>query len=212
MAPKTNGVDMSKTTIAAVAAILAIALAALVVTGCGSSDEPSSSQAESTDGAFLAEMISHHQSAIEMAKVAQKKADHPHIKQLADDIVAAQDAEIADMNEMHRRMFGESAMGADHGSLGLDDQMMGMSMSMESMQQLWSRREVQGMRANAMMSLMGLMTAVRVLPEDLYHRLMETDEMIPKGSIFQEIVDRFGVPSEYQPAPPDAMEHMMHGE
>ena len=26
-----------------------------------------------------------------------------------------------------------------------------------------------------------------------------------------EIVDRFGVPSEYQPAPPDAMDHMMHG-
>lgn len=125
---------MSKTTIAAVAAILATALGALVVSGCGSSDETTSSQAESTDGAFLAEMISHHQSAIEMAKVAQKKADHPQIKQLADDIVAAQDAEIADMNEMHRRMFGESAMGADHGSLGLDDPMMGMSMSMDSLE------------------------------------------------------------------------------
>ncbi|GIK83226.1 MAG: hypothetical protein BroJett024_43310 [Alphaproteobacteria bacterium] len=125
---------MSKTTVVAVAAVLAIAFGALAIAGCGNSDEESSSQAESTDGAFLTEMIPHHRSAIEMAKVAQKKADHLQIKQLADDIVAAQDTEIAEMNEMHQRMFGESAMGADHGNLGLDDQMMGMSMRMDSLE------------------------------------------------------------------------------
>ena len=32
----------------------------------------------------------------------------------------------------------------------------------------------------------------------LYHKVMETDEDIPKGSIFEEIVRRFGAPSTYQ--------------
>jgi FtsP/CotA-like multicopper oxidase with cupredoxin domain len=52
------------------------------------------------------------------------------------------------------------------------------------------RREVQGMRHHFHMSLMGLMTAIRVLPEDLYRRVMETDEAIPHGAIFDEIVKR----------------------
>lgn len=39
------------------------------------------------------------------------------------------------MNGMHERMFSAPAMGADHGDLGLDDQMMGMdSMSMASLE------------------------------------------------------------------------------
>ena len=81
-------------------------------------------------------MIPHHESAIEMAKIAQKQAEHPEIKQLADDIVAAQDGEIEEMNAIHERIFGEPAMGADHGDLGLDDEMMGMgSMSMDSLAQ-----------------------------------------------------------------------------
>ena len=44
------------------------------------------------------------------------------------------------------------------------------------------------------MSIMGLMTALRVLPEDLYHKVMETDEPVEKGSVFEEIVRRFGNP------------------
>ncbi len=123
---------MSKKLIAAFAALIVIG--AFAVAGCGDSDETTNSQAESTDGAFITEMIPHHESAIGMAKIAQQKADHPQIKQLAGDIIAAQDAEIADMNAMHQRMFGASMMGADHGSLGLDDQMMGMSANMESLE------------------------------------------------------------------------------
>lgn len=87
---------------------------------------------------------------------------------------------------------------------GYPQGMKGMSMSSEFMKAIWSRREFQGMRATVAMSLMGLMTALRVLPEDLYHRVMETDEEIPKGAIFEEIVERFGNPAAYQKAP-------MHG-
>jgi len=90
---------------------------------------------------------------------------------------------------------------------GYPQGMKGMEMSEEFMTRIWSRREFMGMRATAAMSLMGLMTAMRVLPEDLYHRVMETDEDISKGAIFEEIVNRFGNPADYQKAPM----HMMHG-
>lgn len=79
--------------------------------------------------------------------------------------------------------------------------MMGMEMPPEAMQKLWGRREVKGMRANAMMAIKGLMTSFRVLPDDLYHRVMETDDTISKGAIFDEIVKRFGDPGHYEPAP-----------
>ncbi len=90
---------------------------------------------------------------------------------------------------------------------GYPQGMKGMSMSEDFMNAIWSRREFMGMRATAAMSLMGLMTAIRVLPADLYHRVMETDESIEKGAIFTEIVNRFGTPAEYEQAPM----HMMHG-
>lgn len=60
------------------------------------------------------------------------------------------------------------------------------------------------------MSMHGLMTAMRVLPDDLYHRVMETDEDIPPGEIFAEIVKRFGDPEHYQRAP-KMMTHDKHG-
>ncbi len=90
---------------------------------------------------------------------------------------------------------------------GYPQGMKGMDMSDEFMKAIWSRREFMGMRATAAMSLMGLMTTMRVLPEDLYHRVMKTDETIEKGSIFAEIVNRFGNPADYKKAPM----HMMHG-
>ena len=48
---------------------------------------------------------------------------------------------------------------------------------------------------------LGLMAAMRVLPDDLYHRVMETDE---------EIVRRFGNINDYEPAP-KMMPGMHHG-
>lgn len=49
------------------------------------------------DQAFLAEMIVHHQGAIDMARLAQSNAKHQEIKTLADNIITAQINEIAQM-------------------------------------------------------------------------------------------------------------------
>lgn len=49
------------------------------------------------DQAFLAEMIVHHQGAVEMAELALTNAKHQEIKDLATGIISAQNKEIADM-------------------------------------------------------------------------------------------------------------------
>ena len=54
------------------------------------------------DKAFLAEMIIHHQGAIDMAKQAQQSAKHDEVKKLADDIIAAQTKEIAEMKQWQK--------------------------------------------------------------------------------------------------------------
>ena len=83
---------------------------------------------------------------------------------------------------------------------GYPQKMMGMKMEPDFMKAIWDRREVQGMRAMWPMSVMGLMTVLRVLPEDLYRIVMESDEPVEKGAVFAEIVRRFGSAGDYQPA------------
>ena len=51
----------------------------------------------------------------------------------------------------------------------------------EEMKKIMGRREVRGMRASWNMALKGLMTGVRVLPEDLYEQVMNSDEPIEPG-------------------------------
>jgi uncharacterized protein (DUF305 family) len=49
------------------------------------------------DKTFIAEMIVHHQGAIDMANLAKTNAKHDEIKKMADDIVTAQTKEINQM-------------------------------------------------------------------------------------------------------------------
>lgn len=48
---------------------------------------------------FVKGMIPHHQGAVDMAKIVLKYGKDPELKKLADEIVAAQEKEIAFMND-----------------------------------------------------------------------------------------------------------------
>lgn len=58
------------------------------------------------DEAFLQMMIPHHQSAIAMAEVALERATRPEVKQLAKNIVDAQQREIAQMQAWLATWYG----------------------------------------------------------------------------------------------------------
>ena len=100
-----------------------VALAVLVA-GCGA-DEGSSASGQDVDGTFIAGMVPHHESAIEMAEIAQKQADHPEIKDLADQIIADQEAEIAELETAHERIFGEPLSAAEHEPMEMSSEMSG---------------------------------------------------------------------------------------
>ena len=59
------------------------------------------------DRAFIGAMIPHHQSAIEMAQVALEESDNPRIKELAGNIVTAQQREIEHMLQWRQAWYPE---------------------------------------------------------------------------------------------------------
>lgn len=63
-------------------------------------------------------------------------------------------------------------------------------MSQAAMKKIMGRRETRGMRKGWQMGVKGLMTVLRVLPDDLYKKVMESDEPVKPGETFEEIVRR----------------------
>jgi uncharacterized protein (DUF305 family) len=61
-----------------------------------------------SDRAFIDAMVPHHQSAVEMAEVALENAEHQEIRNLAEDIVTTQEAEIEELKRIKQREFGTS--------------------------------------------------------------------------------------------------------
>jgi uncharacterized protein (DUF305 family) len=59
------------------------------------------------DEAFIDAMIPHHQSAIEMAQVALENSDNPKIKDLAQNIISAQQREIEQMTQWRQQWYPE---------------------------------------------------------------------------------------------------------
>ncbi len=57
---------------------------------------------EEFDKAFLSSMIVHHQDAVEMSKAAQTDAEKQEIKDLAEDIIKAQESEIQMMQQWQK--------------------------------------------------------------------------------------------------------------
>ena len=63
-------------------------------------------QPTSFDAQFIDMMVPHHQGAVEMAKIAQQRAEHPEIAQMAETIVTAQEGEIGRMKAWRLAWFG----------------------------------------------------------------------------------------------------------
>jgi uncharacterized protein (DUF305 family) len=61
-----------------------------------------------SDERFIDAMVPHHQSAVEMARVALKNAEHQEIRNLAEDIITTQEAEIEELKRIKQREFGTS--------------------------------------------------------------------------------------------------------
>ncbi len=74
------------------------------------------------------------------------------------------------------------------GVSGYPQKMQNLEMSQEAMHTINSRRETKGMRKKWHEGIKGLMTVMRVLPEEFYDLVMHSDEPIPPGAIFEAIV------------------------
>lgn len=98
-------------------------IVAALLAACGGSEEAGPQQA------FLQSMVPHHQSAVDMAEVAETEAQTEFVKSLASEITRTQTEEIGQMRQIHERLFDaplEPDMGA-HSALGLSAQEAGMN-------------------------------------------------------------------------------------
>lgn len=84
---------------------------------------------EDYDRMFIANMIAHHQGAVDMAKLAPVQANHQELKDFAEQIISDQTKEISDMTSW------QSAWGypASSGEMMMDHSSMGMMSSMADM-------------------------------------------------------------------------------
>ena len=73
---------------------------------------------------------------------------------------------------------------------GYPQKMLGMEWTAEQLRKITDRREAKGMRKMWQEGLHGLMTVLRVLPDDFYDRVMSDNEKIEPGQIFEAIVSR----------------------
>lgn len=85
------------------ATLLSLVTLAIVAAACSGirGDAP-------IDRDFIDMMVPHHESAIAMAEIAQERAEHPELGQLADDIIGAQSAEIAQLKGWREEWFDSS--------------------------------------------------------------------------------------------------------
>ncbi len=84
---------------------------------------------ETYDRNFIANMIAHHQGAVDMAKLAQKNAKHQELKDMANDIISAQNGEISQMKSWQQAWGYPSSSSdnmMDHSAMGMMDEMAGM--------------------------------------------------------------------------------------
>ncbi len=114
---------------------VALVLIALLLSACGASQDAAQTGGSGSDhsghgGAsatsatemsfdlmFISSMSAHHESAIEMAEVALEKAEHPEIKQLAQEIIKAQKAENERMAGWGQEWYDGKVPEMDHSAM-----------------------------------------------------------------------------------------------
>jgi uncharacterized protein (DUF305 family) len=106
------------------AALLAASL--LTLAACGNEDDNgSNAEHNDADVTFAQQMIPHHEQAIQMAGLAETRAESQEVKDLAADIEAAQDPEIETMTgwlESWGEDIPDDGMsGMDHGDMSSDE-------------------------------------------------------------------------------------------
>ena len=84
---------------------------------------------EDYDRMFLANMIAHHQGAVDMANLALTNAKHQELKDMANAIISDQNKEITDMQSWQNQWGYPASSGdmmMDHSAMGMMDEMAGM--------------------------------------------------------------------------------------
>src|SRR5688572_10751672 len=89
------------------------------------SPQPPKVTGNGVDRAFVTEMVPHHRSAVEMAELAKRHSERPEIKQLSQEIIVAQNAEIERMRGLDQRL---ADAGVAKRSLGMTAHEMGTHM------------------------------------------------------------------------------------
>ena len=86
------------------------------------------------DARFIEEMIPHHEDAIAMAELALTHAEHPEIRELAQDVIRTQSAEIDQMREWYEEWFDADVpdFGGSSGMMG--GGMMGGAVDLEELE------------------------------------------------------------------------------
>ncbi len=81
----------------------------------------SAEASQSLDLSFIDAMIPHHEGAIAMAQQALEQAEHDELKQMAQEIISAQEAEIAQLQAWRTAWYPDAAptagMGMDMGTM-----------------------------------------------------------------------------------------------
>ncbi len=109
-----------------------LALAMTVAAGCGGDSSTVASETpvgNPTDRAFVAAMVPHHRSAVDMAAVASQEGESRFVKDLAADITRSQNAEIEEMERIDAQL---ADAGIEMGDPGMAGQTMGMDMEMSA--------------------------------------------------------------------------------
>ncbi len=111
--------------------------AGVALAACGEDDEDGGGAAATStagngiDRAFVDDMIPHHESAVKMAEIAQTRGQSEFVKDLADDIIRTQNAEISTLRTVAGNL---DDAGVKPKSLGISEQQMGMDHDVSMLQ------------------------------------------------------------------------------